>query len=148
GDSIDVFSILAGSSCQRAGENRLADVVDSVAGSRVTYELTARVMRNGRSEFELHAGECTLAMAGARRQSGISTMAQVPIEPQSELQVSKSVLTDPVVAGEDASWLFTVAKNGPSSIRGIEIKDLLSVLDGNDPKPYAPGVVAGSGQWQ
>jgi len=148
GDSIDVFSILAGSSCQRAGENRLADVVDLVAGSRVTYELKARVMPNARGQFELHAGVRPLAMAGAPGQSDISTMAQVPIEPHSELQVSKSVLTDPVVAGEDASWLFTVANNGPSSIRGIEIKDLLPVLDGNDPKPYAPGVVAGSGQWQ
>src|SRR5690625_1995854 len=53
-----------------------------------------------------------------------------------------------MVAGEDASWTFTVTNHGPSSIKAIEAGDYLPVLPGNQPKPGAPGAVAGSGQWQ
>lgn len=148
GESIDLFDILAGSSCRRAGEEQLRDTIDLMADSRVVYQIEARVMANARGEFDLLAMLESSPAFSHPDQGDILAVENVPVEAHSGLEVTKTALTDPVVAGEDASWTFTVTNHGPSSIKAIEVSDYLPVLPGNQPKPGAPGAVAGSGQWQ
>lgn len=148
GDSTDRFRVLAGSTCERLGERQLVDTVDLIAGGLVTYDLQARVMPNARGAFELMAG-VSPRMAGDDFDLANNTaLVTVPIRAESMLAVDKTLQTDPVVAGEDVTWRIAVSNDGPSSIRDIVVSDFLPTLPGNVPEPGAPGVIAGSAQWQ
>ena len=148
GDSIDRFRVLAGSACERVGAGQLVDTVDLIAGGQVVYDLTARVMPNARGVVEFEAEVVPRQAGDDSDPSNNTDVVTMPISAESGLSVEKTAGTDPVVAGEDATWMFSVVNNGPSSIRDIVVSDFLPTLPGNVPDPGAPGVVAGSGQWQ
>lgn len=148
GGTIDRFRVLAGSGCERVGERLLVDTVDLIADGRVDYDLQTRVMPNARGAFELRASVLPRLAGNDPVIDNNVRSISVPIVAQTGLVVDKTLVTDPIVAGEDVTWAISITNNGPSSIDDILINDFLPTVAGNVPDPGGPGVVAGSGTWQ
>ncbi|OAB61253.1 hypothetical protein AY599_24015 [Leptolyngbya valderiana BDU 20041] len=146
-ENTDVWQLLGGSICGRAGEVIVLDAVDLEAGGVLTYEISTNVLANARGEVTLDA---VIDPATAREDTNLANNVDsqtLPITVEAELEVIKTRSTDPIVAGEPVTWDIVINNNGPSSLLGVDVQDALPALPGALANPMAPGVVSGSAQW-
>ena len=54
-DNLDIYQLLGGSTCGRAGQAIILDEVNLEAGGEVVFDLTSRVLANARGSVEMNA---------------------------------------------------------------------------------------------
>jgi len=147
GADIDHFEVLGGSSCGRTGDGVIFDTVSLEAGGEVVYDVTARVGANARGSLEARASvESDSSLRDPDLDNNVA-VAGASLSAETAIEVQKTLLTDPVVAGEPVAWTIDITNHGPGTVWGLDISDDLPVLPGDVPAPGAAGVVAGSAQW-
>jgi len=146
-ENTDIWQLLGGSICGRAGEVIVLDAVDLEAGGVLTYEISTNVLANARGEVTLDA---VIDPAVAREDTDLANNVDsetLQISVEAALEVIKTRSTDPIVAGEPVIWDILINNNGPSSLLGVDVQDALPALPGAIANPMAAGVVSGSAQW-
>ncbi|MFF2041476.1 hypothetical protein ACFVVX_13670 [Kitasatospora sp. NPDC058170] len=117
----------AGSSCgaTASGTGNITTTVDIPAGSQVTYTLTGTVPADATGSLDNRATVTPPAGATDPACTPNCTSTANPIPPggQASLAVSKALLTNPVVPGQQIRWRVTVTNNGPSTARNVVVKD-------------------------
>ncbi|MCX4690423.1 DUF11 domain-containing protein [Kitasatospora purpeofusca] len=116
-----------GASCgsPASGTGDINTTVDLPAGSQVTYRLTGTVPADATGSLDNRA---TVTPPGGTTDpncspSCTSTANPVPPGNQANLVVSKTVLTSPVVPGQQIKWQVKVTNNGPSRARNVVVTD-------------------------
>lgn len=66
-------------------------------------------------------------------------LSEITVDTSADLRLTKSLLDDPMVAGSNVRWRFTVTNDGPSWARSVAINDVLPaeltfVTAGSDPR--------------
>lgn len=147
-NNVDIYQLLGGSTCGRTGQAIVLDQVDLEAGGAVVFDVTARVLANARGSVDMSA---VIAPAGLGQDPDLSNnlaTAQANIVAAAALSVTKTRLTDPIVAGEPVVWEIELVNDGPSTLWGVDVIDSLPTLPGAVANPGGAGVVAGSAEWQ
>lgn len=147
GPDIDVFALLDGSRCTRTGQGVIFDRVSLEAGGELVYDIQARIGAIARGDFLAEASVLPGAGIIDPEFDNNTDVVGGEIVAAAGLEVTKTLTTDPVVAGEPVTWTIDITNAGPSTIRGIAVVDDLPTLPGNVINPGGPGVVAGSGEW-
>ncbi|AKS42488.1 beta-propeller fold lactonase family protein [Wenzhouxiangella marina] len=146
-DNVDVWQLLGGSICGRAGEVLVLDQVDLEAGGEVLYDISTSVLANARGTVDLEARiDPVLAREDSDLSNNVASLS-IGIIAEAALEVIKTRQTDPIVAGEPVVWDIVINNHGPSSLLGVDVIDALPALPGEIANPMAPGVVSGSAQW-
>ncbi|MFD4911128.1 glycine-rich protein, partial [Kitasatospora purpeofusca] len=116
-----------GGSCgsPASGTGDINTTVDLPAGSQVTYRLTGTVPADATGSLDNRA---TVTPPGGATDpncspSCTSTANPVPPGNQANLVVSKTLLTSPVVPGQQIKWQVKVTNNGPSRARNVVVTD-------------------------
>ncbi|WP_327075252.1 DUF11 domain-containing protein [Kitasatospora purpeofusca] len=116
-----------GASCgsPASGTGDINTTVDLPAGSQVTYRLTGTVPADATGSLDNRA---TVTPPGGATDpncspSCTSTANPVPPGNQANLVVSKTLLTSPVVPGQQIKWQVKVTNNGPSRARNVVVTD-------------------------
>ncbi|MEV7023406.1 hypothetical protein AB0O00_14785, partial [Kitasatospora sp. NPDC093558] len=117
----------SGSSCggTASGTGDINTTVDILAGGQVTYTLTGTVPSDANGSLDNRA---TVTPPGGATDPNCSpkcTSTANPIPPgnQANLVVSKTLLTSPVVPGQQVKWQVKVTNNGPSRARNVVVTD-------------------------
>jgi len=146
-DNLDIYQLLGGSTCGRAGQAIILDEVNLEAGGEVVFDLTSRVLANARGSVEMNASVDPAAIGQDPDLANNIATAQTTITAAAALSVTKTRLTDPIVAGEPVVWDIDLVNDGPSTIWGVDVNDALPTLPGDIANPGGAGVVAGSAEW-
>ncbi|MFB8258824.1 hypothetical protein, partial [Kitasatospora purpeofusca] len=116
-----------GGSCgtPASGTGDINTTVDLPAGGQVTYRLTGTVPADATGSLDNRA---TVTPPGGTTDpncspSCTSTANPVPPGNQANLVVSKTLLTSPVVPGQQVKWQVKVTNNGPSRARNVVVTD-------------------------
>ncbi|MFJ4796511.1 glycine-rich protein, partial [Kitasatospora purpeofusca] len=116
-----------GGSCgsPASGTGDINTTVDLPAGGQVTYRLTGTVPADATGSLDNRA---TVTPPGGTTDpncspSCTSTANPVPPGNQANLVVSKTLLTSPVVPGQQIKWQVKVTNNGPSRARNVVVTD-------------------------
>ncbi|MDY0813139.1 hypothetical protein [Kitasatospora purpeofusca] len=116
-----------GGSCgsPASGTGDINTTVDLPAGGQVTYRLTGTVPADATGSLDNRA---TVTPPGGATDpncspSCTSTANPVPPGNQANLVVSKTLLTSPVVPGQQIKWQVKVTNNGPSRARNVVVTD-------------------------
>ncbi|MFJ4672891.1 DUF7927 domain-containing protein [Kitasatospora purpeofusca] len=116
-----------GGSCgtPASGTGDINTTVDLPAGGQVTYRLTGTVPADATGSLDNRA---TVTPPGGVTDpncspSCTSTANPVPPGNQANLVVSKTLLTSPVVPGQQVKWQVKVTNNGPSRARNVVVTD-------------------------
>ncbi|WP_328952676.1 hypothetical protein [Kitasatospora purpeofusca] len=116
-----------GGSCgsPASGTGDINTTVDLPAGSQVTYRLTGTVPADATGSLDNRA---TVTPPGGATDPNCSpncTSTANPVPPgnQANLIVSKTLLTSPVVPGQQIKWQVKVTNNGPSRARNVVVTD-------------------------
>nr|WP_030397233.1 DUF11 domain-containing protein [Kitasatospora purpeofusca] len=116
-----------GGSCgtPASGTGDINTTVDLPAGGQVTYRLTGTVPADATGSLDNRA---TVTPPGGTTDpncspSCTSTANPVPPANQANLVVSKTLLTSPVVPGQQVKWQVKVTNNGPSRARNVVVTD-------------------------
>ncbi|MFJ8433914.1 hypothetical protein ACIQ9P_21700 [Kitasatospora sp. NPDC094019] len=116
-----------GSSCgtTASGTGDINTTVNIAAGGQVTYRITGTVPADATGSLDNRA---TVTPPGGATDPNCtpnctSTANPVPPANQANLVVSKTLLTSPVVPGQQIRWRVTVTNNGPSRARNVVVTD-------------------------
>ncbi|MFJ8043545.1 glycine-rich protein, partial [Kitasatospora sp. NPDC096147] len=116
-----------GSSCgsPATGTGDIATTVNLRAGGQVVYTLTGTVPADATGSLDNRA---TVTPPGGTADPGCtpnctSTSNPIPPAGRASLTVSKVLLTDPVVPGQEIRWRVTVTNGGPSVARDVVVRD-------------------------
>ncbi|KJY24084.1 hypothetical protein VR45_41490, partial [Streptomyces sp. NRRL S-495] len=116
-----------GGSCgsPASGTGDINTTVDLPAGGQVTYRLTGTVPADATGSLDNRA---TVTPPGGATDPNCSpncTSTANPVPPgnQANLVVSKTLLTSPVVPGQQIKWQVKVTNNGPSRARNVVVTD-------------------------
>ncbi|MFF1792364.1 hypothetical protein ACFVX9_38615, partial [Kitasatospora sp. NPDC058243] len=117
----------SGSSCGSAasGTGNINTTVNIAAGGQVTYTLTGTVPADATGALDNRA---TVTPPGGATDPGCtpnctSTANPIPPGGQATLGISKVLLTNPVVPGQQIQWRITVTNSGPSRARNVVVSD-------------------------
>ncbi|WP_371522475.1 hypothetical protein [Kitasatospora sp. NBC_01300] len=117
----------SGSSCgsSASGTGNIDTTVDIAAGGQVTYTLTGTVPADATGSLDNRA---TVTPPGGATDPGCtpnctSTANPIPPGGQATLGISKVLLTNPVVPGQQIQWRVTVTNSGPSRARNVVVSD-------------------------
>ncbi|MFF3008383.1 hypothetical protein ACFVTF_36940 [Kitasatospora sp. NPDC057940] len=117
----------SGSSCgsTASGTGNINTTVDIAAGGQVTYTLTGTVPADATGSLDNRA---TVTPPGGGTDPGCtpnctSTANPIPPGGQATLGISKVLLTNPVVPGQQIQWRVTVTNSGPSRARNVVVSD-------------------------
>ncbi len=146
-DNLDIFTLLGGSICGRSGQTLVFDAIELEAGGEVIYDITTRVLSNARGPVTLEARVDAEITRQDPNLSNNLAVAGSNIVAAAALSVSKTRLTDPVVAGQPVVWNVEISNSGPSALQAVDVFDSLPVLPGEIANPMAAGVVSGSAMW-
>ncbi|MFD8086385.1 hypothetical protein ACFV4F_32345 [Kitasatospora sp. NPDC059722] len=116
-----------GSSCGStpSGTGDIDTTVDIPAGGQVTYTLTGTVPSDANGSLDNRATVTPPSGATDPNCSPKCTSTANPIPPggQANLVVSKTLLTSPVIPGQQITWQVKVTNNGPSRARNVVVTD-------------------------
>ncbi|GAA1956080.1 hypothetical protein GCM10009738_32510 [Kitasatospora viridis] len=116
-----------GSSCgsTATGTGNIGTTVNVLAGGQVTYTLTGTVPADATGSLDNRATVTPPSGAADPGCSPNCTSTANPIPPgaQANLVVSKTLVTDPVIPGQQIRWRVTVTNNGPSRARNVVVSD-------------------------
>ncbi|MFD4535795.1 hypothetical protein, partial [Kitasatospora sp. NPDC058492] len=117
----------SGSSCgsTASGTGNIDTTVNIAAGGQVTYTLTGTVPADATGALDNRA---TVTPPGGATDPGCtpnctSTANPIPPGGQATLGISKVLLTNPVVPGQQIQWRITVTNSGPSRARNVVVSD-------------------------
>ncbi|MFJ8045769.1 hypothetical protein ACIRBX_35190 [Kitasatospora sp. NPDC096147] len=115
-----------GAPCPISGGVATCPAIEMAVGSTVTYTL-AGVLDSNATSTPVNS---VVVTGGPDPVSPTRTAVASPtnsFSPQARLTVSKVLLTDPVVPGQDIRWRVTVTNNGPSVARSVVVTDQVPV---------------------
>ncbi|MFF3109145.1 glycine-rich protein, partial [Kitasatospora sp. NPDC057904] len=116
-----------GSNCGStpSGTGDIDTTVDIPAGGQVTYTLTGTVPSDANGSLDNRATVTPPSGATDPNCSPKCTSTANPIPPggQANLVVSKTLLTSPVIPGQQITWQVKVTNNGPSRARNVVVTD-------------------------
>ncbi|MFE3501846.1 hypothetical protein [Kitasatospora sp. NPDC059160] len=117
----------SGSSCgaTASGTGDINTTVNILAGGQVSYTLTGTVPSDANGSLDNRATVTPPTGATDPNCSPKCTSTANPIPPgnQANLVVSKTLLTSPVVPGQQVKWQVKVTNNGPSRARNVVVTD-------------------------
>ncbi|MFE3875774.1 hypothetical protein ACFXPX_15430, partial [Kitasatospora sp. NPDC059146] len=124
-----------GSTCPIANGVATCPAVEIPAGQTATWTLSGTLDPNATST----PGNTAVVTGGpdpsATAHTAVASPSNSP-SPQANLSVSKVLLTDPVVPGQQIQWRVTVTNNGPSRARNVVVTDAVPA-GVNDPSMAA-----------
>ncbi|MFD7450632.1 hypothetical protein [Kitasatospora sp. NPDC059827] len=124
-----------GSTCPIASGVATCPAVEIPAGQTMTWTLSGTLDPNATST----PGNTAVVTGGpdpsATAHTAVASPSSSP-SPQANLSVSKVLLTDPVVPGQQIQWRVTVTNNGPSRARNVVVTDAVPA-GVNDPSMVA-----------
>ncbi|MFF2073563.1 hypothetical protein ACFVXG_02280, partial [Kitasatospora sp. NPDC058162] len=111
-----------GTACPISGGTATCPAVEIPAGSSATWTLTGTLS----SDSTVTPTNAVTVTGGPDPSVSTHTAVASPTSspsPQASLVVSKVLLTDPVVPGQQVQWRVTVTNNGPSRARNVVVTD-------------------------
>ncbi|MFI6644265.1 hypothetical protein [Streptomyces sp. NPDC050504] len=115
----------SGSACgQASGSGNIDTTADIAAGGRVTYTITGSTAPDRTGTLD-NSATVTRPAASIDDNCNTSCTANSTLtrDPQANLEVSKTLVTSPVVPGQTVEWRVTVRNAGPSRATGVVVKD-------------------------
>ncbi|WP_406110057.1 hypothetical protein [Kitasatospora purpeofusca] len=127
-----------GASCPISGSTATCPAVEIPAGSSLTWTLTGTLDANATT-----TPTNTVTVTGGPdpatpTHTAVASPTNSPT-PQADLTVSKVLLTNPVVPGQQIQWQVTVTNNGPSRARNVVVTDQVPAGVGNASMVAADG---------
>ncbi|MFE6747427.1 hypothetical protein ACFVGM_16350 [Kitasatospora purpeofusca] len=127
-----------GTECPISGGTATCPAVEIAAGSSVTWTLTGTLDANA----TVTPTNTVTVTGGPDPATPTHTAVASPTNTpstQANLTVSKSLLTDPVVPGQQIQWQVTVTNNGPSRARDVVVTDTVPAGVNNPAMTAADG---------
>ncbi|MFJ4091650.1 hypothetical protein ACIPYS_08720 [Kitasatospora sp. NPDC089913] len=129
-----------GTPCPVTGGTATCPAVEIPAGSTMTWTLTGTLDAN----TTVTPTNTATVTGGPDPATPTHTAAATPTNtptPQADLTVSKVLLTNPVVPGQQIQWRVSVTNNGPSRARDVVVTDTVPAgVDNASMKADADGV--------
>ncbi|MFF7590598.1 hypothetical protein ACFZCK_24245 [Kitasatospora purpeofusca] len=117
-----VMAASDGTGCPISGGVATCPAVEIPAGSSQTWTLTGTLASDATS---MPVNSVTVTGGpdpSASTRTAVASPTAGP-SPQANLTVSKSLLTNPVVPGQQVQWRVTLTNNGPSRARDVVVRD-------------------------
>ncbi|MFE2408521.1 hypothetical protein ACFXDE_09275 [Kitasatospora sp. NPDC059408] len=111
-----------GTSCPIAGGTATCPAVEIPAGQTVTWTLTGTLASDATTTPANSATVTGGPDPTASTHTAVASPSGSPSQ-QASLTVSKVLLTDPVVPGQQIQWRVSVMNNGPSRARNVVVSD-------------------------
>ncbi|MEV0191127.1 hypothetical protein AB0I39_21615 [Kitasatospora purpeofusca] len=117
-----VMTASDGTGCPISGGVATCPAVEIPAGSSQTWTLTGTLASDATSTPVNSVTVTGGPDPSASTRTAVASPSASP-SPQANLTVSKSLLTNPVVPGQQVQWRVTVTNNGPSRARNVVVAD-------------------------
>ncbi|MGF1426802.1 LPXTG cell wall anchor domain-containing protein [Kitasatospora sp. LaBMicrA B282] len=119
--NIAMVSDTDGTPCPATGSDLVCPAVEIPAGQTLSWTVTGTLSPDAQ-QTPVNTATVT---GGDPSASPVQVSAQASVPPvgKAEVTIAKSLVTDPVIPGQQISWRITVTNNGPSTARGIDLKD-------------------------
>ncbi|MFB8238080.1 hypothetical protein ACFC58_16165 [Kitasatospora purpeofusca] len=117
-----VMTASDGTGCPISGGTATCPAVEIPAGSSQTWTLTGTLASDATSTPVNSVTVTGGPDPAASTRTAVASPTASP-SPQANLTVSKSLLTNPVVPGQQIQWRVTVTNNGPSRARDVVVRD-------------------------
>ncbi|KOV25432.1 hypothetical protein ADK60_22945, partial [Streptomyces sp. XY431] len=117
-----VMTASDGTGCPISGGIATCPAVEIPAGSSQSWTLTGTLASDATSTPVNSATVTGGPDPSASTRTAVASPTASP-SPQANLTVSKVLLTNPVVPGQQIQWRVTVTNNGPSRARDVAVRD-------------------------